>query len=232
MEALLSDLYANSTTPIISAILLGLLMAIAPCPLTINITAIGFIGKDLSIRKRIFYNGLFYALGTIFSYFTLSIILYIGADQLKISTFFQQYSEKILGPLLVVIGILMLGIVNINFPAFNRLTERFQHRKKYTYWDAFVLGLILALAFCPYSGVLFFGMLIPLTISASSPALALIFSLATAIPVVLFAWLLAFTLSGVGKVYGKLKLVERIFRKIIALLFLCIGIYYIFVAWI
>jgi cytochrome c-type biogenesis protein len=156
MQSFLSELYANASGPLISAILLGLLTAIAPCPMTINITAIGYIGRDFSNKKRLFLNGIFYAMGTIFAYSALAMILYFGADKFRISSLFQQYSEKIIGPLLLVIGVLMLGIVNIKFPAFNRLTEKFRARQHFRKWDAFLLGGILALAFCPYSGILYY----------------------------------------------------------------------------
>lgn len=232
MQAFLTELYANATGPVISALLLGLLTAIAPCPMTINITAIGYIGRDISDRRRIFLNGIFYALGTVFSYSILAMVLYFGADQFRISSLFQQYSEKIIGPLLLVIGVLMLGVVNINFPALHRLTEKFRSRSHFRKWDAFLLGGILALAFCPYSGILYFGMLVPLTVSASAPWLPLVFSMAAAVPVVIFAWLLAFTISGVGKMYNKLKTFEFWFSKMVAMLFIGIGIYYIITTWI
>ncbi len=231
MQAFLTELYANTSGPLISALLLGLLTAIAPCPMTINITAIGYIGRDVSRRRQILFNGIFFALGTMFSYSTLAIVLYLGADQFRISSLFQQYSEMIIGPLLLAIGVLMLGFVNINFPAFSRLTEKFRSRQYFRKWDAFLLGGILALAFCPYSGILFFGMLVPLTISAAAPWLPLVFSFAAAIPIVFFAWLLAFTVSGVGKMYNQLKSFEFWFSKIVAVLFIAIGTYYIFMAW-
>ena len=231
MESFLTELYANSTGPLVSAIILGLLMATAPCPMTINITAIAYIGKDIGNRKRIFYNGLFYALGTIFSYTSLALILYIGADKFRLASLFEQYSEKIIGPLLLVIGILMLGVLNINIPIFSKLTERIQYREKHNFRDAFLLGLVLALAFCPYSGVLFFGTLVPLTISTSTIYLPLVFSMAASIPVVMFAWLLAFSVAGVGKMFNRIKVFEFWFSKGVAVLFIGIGIYYIIDIW-
>jgi len=226
-----TELYAGSSGPLVSALLLGVLTAIAPCPMTINITAIGYIGRKISDRKQIFLNGMWYALGTVFSYSGLAMVLYLGADRFRISSLFQQYSEMIIGPLLLVIGFLMLGIVNLNFPAFTRWTNRFQERRRFRGWDAFLLGVILALAFCPYSGVLYFGMLIPLTITASSPMLPVAYSVTSAIPVVLFAWLLAFTVSGVGKLYNRLKTFEYWFSKIVAVIFMLVGIYYIYETW-
>lgn len=227
MEEFLNNLYANTSAPLVSALVLGLLTAISPCPMATNITAIGFIGKDIENKNRLFYNGLVYTLGRMFSYTALAVIIFLGADQFKISGVFQQYGEKIIGPLLLIIGIFMLGIIKLNFPAFNRITERLQNRKKFNYWDVFLLGAIFALAFCPYSGVLYFGMLIPLTMSTSGLHLPVVFAIATGIPVIIFAWLIAYTISGVGTLYKKIKAFEFWFRKLVAVIFIGIGIYYI-----
>lgn len=231
MEEFLNTLYSNTSTPIVSALVLGLLTAISPCPMATNITAIGYIGKDLGNKNRVFYNGLVYTLGRAFSYTALAFILYFGADQLKISGLFQQYGEKIIGPLLIIIGIFMLGIIQINFPAFNRITERYQGRKRFSYWDVFLLGVIFALAFCPYSGVLYFGMLIPLTVSSSGLHLPVVFAIATGIPVIIFAWVIAYTISGMGSLYKRIKAFEFWFRKVVAMIFIGIGIYYIITVW-
>ena len=231
MEEFLNNLYSNSSVPFVSALVLGLLTAISPCPMATNITAIGFIGKDLANRNRVFYNGLIYTFGRTVSYTLLALILFFGADQLRISGVFQQYGEKITGPLLIVIGILMLGIIKLNFPAFNNLSERFQNRSRYNYWDVFLLGVIFALAFCPYSGVLYFGMLIPLTISTSGLHLPVVFAIATGIPVILFAWIIAFAISGMGNLYKRIKSFESWFRKVVAVLFISIGVYYVIAVW-
>lgn len=204
--------------------------AISPCPMATNITAIGFISKDLENRNQVFYNGLIYTFGRAISYVSLAVVLYYGADQFKVSGFFQQYGEKIIGPLLIVIGLFMLDVLNIRFPGLSFLTEKFNNKKTNSYWDAFLLGIIFALAFCPYSGVLYFGMLIPLTISSgNSIILPLTFAIATGIPVILFSWLIAFTLSNVGKFYNKLKIFEIWFRRIIAIIFIGVGIYYVII---
>ena len=231
MEEFLNSLYSNTSVPIVSALVLGLLTAISPCPMATNITAIGFIGKDLGNKNRVFYNGLIYTLGRTFSYTALALILFLGTDQLRISGIFQQYGVKIVGPFLLIIGIFMLGIIKLNFPAFNNISERFQNRNKFNYWDVFLLGVIFALAFCPYSGVLYFGMLIPLTVSTSGLHLPVVFAIATGIPVIIFAWLIAYTISGVGTLYKRIKSFEYWFRKLVAVIFIGIGIYYIVAAW-
>jgi len=232
MEEFLNNAYSASSVPFVSALVLGLLTAISPCPMATNITAIGYIGKDLGNRNRVFYNGLVYTLGRTVSYSVLALILFFGADQLKISSVFQLYGEKIIGPLLIVIGVFMLGIIRLNFPSFNRFTEKFRNRSTFSFWDIFLLGVVFALAFCPYSGVLYFGMLVPLTVSASGLHLPVVFAVATGIPVILFAWVIAYTLSGMGMLYNRIKSFEFWFRKVVAVLFLGIGVYYVIAVWV
>jgi threonine/homoserine/homoserine lactone efflux protein len=215
--------------PWFTALLLGLMTAISPCPLATNITAIGFISKDLENRHRVFFNGLFYTLGRAFSYTLIPMIIYFGADQFRFSGFFQRYGEKLIGPLLVLIGIFMLDVIRINFPGIGKLSERMENRKSWRFIDAVLLGIVFALAFCPYSGVLYFGMLVPLTISSASGLyLPVIFAIATGIPVIIIAWVLAYTVSGIGEVYNRIKIFELWFRRLIATLFIIVGIWYIF----
>lgn len=225
---LLNSILENSTMPWITAFVLGLMTAISPCPLATNITAVGFISKDLENRNKVFINGLLYTLGRGISYTAIALILFLGADQFKFSGFFQQYGEKILGPLLIIIGFFMLDIVKIKFPGLGRLTSKIEEKRGWGYFDAILLGMIFALAFCPYSGVLYFGILVPMTISSASGLyLPLIFAIATGIPVIIFSWVLAYTLSGIGGVYNKVKAFEKWFRKVIAVLFILVGIYYL-----
>lgn len=229
MEGLLSRLLENSSLPIVTALILGLMTAISPCPLATNITAIGFIGKDIENRNRVFYNGLIYTLGRAITYTLLAFIIFLGADQFALSGIFQKYGEKIIGPLLVLIGLFMLDVLKIKFPGIDKLTQRFEEKGTKNYWDVLFLGILFALAFCPYSGVLYFGMLIPMTISSASGLyLPVIFAIATGIPVIIFAWFIAFTISGVGVLYNRVKTFEIWFRRVISIVFIVVGLYYIF----
>ncbi len=204
--------------------------AISPCPLATNITAIGFISKDIKHRNKVFYNGLVYTLGRAISYTLLAVILFYGADQFKISGFFQQYGEKIIGPLLILIGLFMLDVLKIKFPGLTSLTNKFSKKGTGNYWDVLLLGIFFALAFCPYSGVLYFGMLIPMTItSGNAIVLPFAFAFATGIPVIIFAWLIAYTISSVGTFYNRVKVFEIWFRRVIAVLFIGVGIYYVII---
>jgi len=223
----LTNILESSTIPWLSALLLGLMTAISPCPLATNITAVGFISKDIENRQRVFVNGLLYTLGRALSYTGIALVIYLGADQFKFSGFFQLYGEKILGPLLIVIGLFMLDVIRLKFPGVSGLTSRMENKTHWGYWDAILLGMIFALAFCPYSGVLYFGMLVPMTVaSASGLYLPLVFAIATGIPVIILAWLLAFSIGSIGGVYNRVKQFEKWFRKVVAMLFISVGIYY------
>ena len=230
MEEALTNLLDNTSLPLLSAFILGLMTAISPCPLATNISAIGFIGKDIEDRNKVFYNGLIYTLGRAVSYTGLAAIIFLGADQLALSGWFQQYGEKILGPLLILIGLFMLGVLKINFPGMNKFAQKYQEKGVSNFWEVLFIGILFALAFCPYSGVLYFGMLMPMTVSSSSGLLLpVLFAIATGIPVIIFAWVLAYTVAGIGKLYNGLKLFEKWFRRVVAILFIGIGIYYVIV---
>lgn len=216
--------------PWLTAFVLGLMTAISPCTLATSITAIGFISKDIENRNKVFYNGLLYTLGRAITYTLIPLIIYFGADQLKFSGFFQLYGEKFLGPLLIIIGLFMLDLIRMKLPGLERIGAKMQAKTSWNGRNVILLGSVFALAFCPYTGVMFFGMLVPITVtSASGLYLPLIFALATGIPVIIFAAVLAYTLSGIGNFYNRIKVFELWFRRVIALLFIVVGIYYTFV---
>lgn len=227
---LLQNILDNSNFPFLSALILGLMTAISPCPLATNITAIAFISKDIENKKRIFTNGIIYTLGRAFSYSTLGIILYLGVDILPVKKVFFTYGERFIGPLLIIIGIFMLDFIKLKLPGFLNLSEKIENKSKSgSRWSAFLLGAVFALAFCPYSGVLFFGMLIPMTISSTSGlSLPVIYAIATGLPVIIIAYILAFSISGIGNFYNKVKAFEKWFRIVVAVVFILVGLYYIF----
>ena len=222
-----NTLLENSSYGVLTALVLGLMTAISPCPLATNISAIGFISRDLSNRNRVFMSGLIYTLGRAVSYTALGVILFFGASKFDIIRIFQGWGEKILGPVLILIGLFMLDFIRLSIPGF-RLAERMENKNNSGFWNALLLGMVFALAFCPYSGVLYFGMLIPITISSPSGLfLPLVFALATGLPVIIFAWLLAYAVANVGKAYNRLKMFELWFRRAVAVLFIGVGVYYI-----
>lgn len=226
----LQSILENSQYALLTAFILGLMTAISPCPLATNISAIGYIGRDLEDRRKVFLNGLVYTLGRIISYTGLAVIIYFGASKMDVAKIFQGWGEKLLGPLLIIIGFLMLDILKVQFPGFSRLSEKIGEKSRGSTWSTLLLGMIFALAFCPYSGVLYFVMLIPISIASPSGLyLPAVFAIATGLPVLIFAWLLAYAVGNVGKLYNRIKIFELWFRRVVAVLFIGTGIYYIII---
>jgi len=226
----LQNLLDQSTFPMLTAFILGLMTAISPCPLATNITALAYIGKDVESKRTVFFNGLYYTLGRALTYTIIGAILFLGASKFHVSRAIQANGEKWIGPLLIVIGILMLDFIKLPGSSGN-LMQKFADKVKLgSSWGALFLGLIFALAFCPYSGVLYFGMLMPLVLAQPTGLLLLpAFAVATGLPVILLAYLLAFSVGSVGKTYNKIKAFEVWFRRIVAVLFILTGLYFIWI---
>lgn len=225
----LQNLLDQSQYAFLTAIILGLMTAISPCPLATNISAIGFISRDITNSRRVFMNGLVYTLGRTLSYTGLAVILYFGASKMNVAMLFQGWGEKVLGPLLIVIGLFMLDVLKIKFPGFSKLTEKIGENGKGSYWSSLLLGMVFALAFCPYSGVLYFAMLIPMTVASPSGLfLPVLFAISTGLPVIIFAWFLAFAVGNVGKLYNRIKVFELWFRRVVGVVFIAVGLYYIY----
>ena len=217
--------------PLLAAFALGLMTAISPCPLATNITATAYLSKNIDNKLKVLFNGIFYTLGRMFSYTSLGVIFYFGASQFKVSRLLQSLGGIWLGVGLLIIGILMLDIIKFNIPLFDKFKPKVnEDRKKNNYLISFLLGVVFALAFCPFSGVLYFGALIPMTIaSPSGLLLPPIFSIATGLPVIIIAWLIAYSIGNIGKFYSKMKSFEKWFKRIIAGIFIIVGTYYIII---
>lgn len=226
----IQNLIDQSTFPLLTAFLLGLMTAISPCPLATNITALAYISKDVINKRKVFLNGFYYTLGRALSYTILGLIIYLGASKFHVSRAVQSNGERWLGPLLIIIGILMLDFIKLPGASGN-IMQRFADKVKMgNGWGALLLGMIFALAFCPYSGVLYFGMLMPMVLSQPSGLLLLPdFAVATGLPVILLAYLLAFSVGGIGKFYNSVKNFEIWLRRIVAVLFIVTGIYFVWI---
>jgi len=225
----LQHLIDSYNIPILSALVLGLMTAISPCPLATNITATAFISKNITNKKKVFLSGIVYSLGRAFSYTAIGLILYFGASKFHIARFFNQNGEKFLGPLLIIIGLIMLNIIKLNFLGKSnfqeKLTDKFKNKGLL---GSFLIGAVFALAFCPYSGALYFGMLIPMTISSANGLyLPIVFAFGTGLPVIMFTYLLAFTASKVGIFYTKITKIEKVMRLIAGIVFILTGLYYV-----
>jgi len=227
----LQSLLENYNFPILSAFTLGLMTAISPCPLATNITATAFISKNISSKRKVFLSGILYSLGRGFSYTSIGLILFFGASKFHIARFFNQNGEKYLGPLLIIIGLIMLNIIKINFLGKSNFQEKLSEKfKDKGLLGSFMIGVIFALAFCPYSGALFFGMLIPMTIvSADGLYLPIVFAFGTGLPVILFTYLLAFTAGKIGVFYNRITKIEKVMRIVAGVVFILTGLYYVFI---
>jgi cytochrome c biogenesis protein CcdA len=226
---LFMETMGTSGIPIIAAFFIGLMTAISPCPLATNITAIAYASKRIDNSKHTLLVGFLYTLGRMFTYVAIaSLIVWVGISTQMISLFLQQYGEKVLGPLLIIVGILLLGLVKLsssqNNDRFGALKEKLAHRG---FLGAFLLGVIFALAFCPFSGVLFFGMLIPLAIqSGDSFVIPAVFAFATGLPVILFSFLLVKSVNKVGTIMNKVQSFELWMRRVVSIIFILVGAYY------
>lgn len=224
----------TSNIPLLAAFFIGLMTAISPCPLATNITAIAYASKHIENKKKTLLVGALYTLGRMFTYVILaSLIVWFGLNTPVIALFLQKYGDRLLGPLLIIIGIVMLDIIKLNIIKDNNwlrnLKEKFANKG---YIGSFLLGALFALAFCPFSAVLYFGMLIPLALKAGDGLLIpSVFAIATGLPVIVFSILLVISVSKLGKIMNKIQTFEMWMRKGVAIIFLLVGTYYVYITY-
>jgi len=218
----------NYNIPALTAFLLGILTSISPCPLATNITAVAFISKDIKTPKHTILAGLFYTLGRGISYTLLATLIYFGLSSFQVSKIFQGWGDKVLGPVLIIIGLIMFGVIKINFKNNSQIVEKIKlWLAGKGYLGSLILGMLFALAFCPYSGVMFFGVLVPLTLkSVGGLLLPPLFALGTGLPVIIFAILIAFSMQVVGKAFKAVQEIEKWLRYGVASIFIITGVYY------
>ena len=213
---------------IFSALWLGILTAISPCPLASNIAAVSFIGRQLGNNKGTIVSGILYTLGRAFAYMILGAGIVAGLlASGQVSHFLQHYLNELLGPLLIVIGMVLLGMIKTKF-SINFSNDAIQKRvEKNAILFSFPLGVIFALSFCPVSAGLFFGALIPLAVKHSSFfILPSIYGIGTALPVVIFAFLIAFGGEYLSKFFNCLTKTEVWVRRVTGAIFIVAGLYY------
>ena len=213
---------------IFTALWLGILTAVSPCPLASNIAAISFIGRQMGNDRGVIFSGILYTLGRTVTYLFLGIGVIAGLMAVgEVSRFLQQYFNEALGPILILLGMVLLGMIGekISLNLFgNNLHKK---AEKNGIWFALPLGTLFALSFCPVSAGLFFGALIPLAFKHSSPyLLPCVYGVGTALPVIFFAFLIAFGGEYLGKVFHCLTQTEIWIRRIAGILFILAGIYY------
>ncbi|HEX7365070.1 MAG TPA: aromatic aminobenezylarsenical efflux permease ArsG family transporter [Dehalococcoidia bacterium] len=230
----LGSILSRSDIPVLTALLLGLITAIAPCPMATNIAAVAYITRNVTDRKYAVITGSLYTLGRMFSYTLLGVlIIVVGLEIPWISATVQDVGEKVLGPLLIVVGLLMLFIDRLSFGrGSNTLASLGSKVAGWGMIGGFLLGVIFALAFCPYSAVLFFGALIPVALKSTvGLALPAVFAIGTGLPVLVFGTLLSLGVAGVANWLNALSRAERIIRIVVSVIFIGVGIHYV-VLWI
>jgi cytochrome c biogenesis protein CcdA len=220
----------TSDIPLVAAFFIGLMTAISPCPLTTNITAIAYISKKVGHGRHTMAVGLVYTLGRMVAYVLVaSSILWIGLSSQDIALFLQKNGEMLLGPFLILLGVVMLTADRMpSFKGCGMISGISERCGDKGYAGGFLLGFIFALSFCPFSAVLFFGMLIPVALAAGDPLIIpSVFAIATALPVIFFSMLLVYSVSRVGEFVNRLHVIEKNMRLVAALIFILAGLYYL-----
>jgi cytochrome c-type biogenesis protein len=210
-----------------SAFWLGILTSISPCPLATNIAAISFLGRQVGAARRVIVSGLLYTIGRTGAYVLLAALLLGGlmAND-ALSRFLQRYLNIFLGPLLILVGLVLLQMLGGTM-SMNLAGARIQERaaKGGPFWTT-ALGFLFAVSFCPASAGLYFGAFLPLAAGQSSRFLLPVFyGIGTAVPVLVFAVLIALGGQYVGKAFDRLTHVERWLRIVTGLVFVVMGIY-------
>lgn len=213
---------------ILTALWFGILTSISPCPLATNIAAISFIARKTDKIRNVLLSGLLYALGRTLAYLALGYLIMAGLlASGEIALFLQKYLNQALGPVLILVGMVLLGLIGTTVSV-SLVGSGVQERasKGGIGWSA-LLGMLFALSFCPVSAGLFFGVLIPLSAANESMlVLPLVYGIGTAAPVIVFALLIAFASQRLSAAFNRLTQIELWVRHITGVIFVAVGIYY------
>ena len=216
----------------LTALWLGILTSISPCPLATNIAAISFIGKRIGSVRAMLLSGLVYTVGRMLTYVVLAFIIVKAMLSIPVvSMFLQTYMNKLLGPVLIVAGMFLLELLTVSFPGMGISKKSQQRFEKSGILGAGLLGMLFALTFCPVSAALFFGSLIPLSLHSgylapSSILYPSLYGIGTALPVIVFAFLVSFSVHSVGRAFTLIQKFESYARMITGITFILVGIYY------
>jgi len=210
-----------------SALWLGILTSISPCPLATNIAAVSYVGRRVGSGRAVLLSGVLYTAGRSLAYLILGAAsVWSLMSMVSVSSFLQGTFPRLIGPIMIALGLLLLGVFEFTLPSLG-VNEKLQKKvDRAGVWGAGVLGLVFALAFCPVSAGLFFGGLVPLAVDQSSPlVLPLVYGLGTALPVIVFAALLAVGAGWLGRALDRVQVFERWARRVTAVVFIGVGIY-------
>ena len=212
-----------------SSLWLGILTSISPCPLATNIAAVSFLSKKINHPKAVLVSGITYTVGRMIAYAVLGIIIIVSLVSVPfIANFLQKYMSKILGPILIIAGLFLLDIIRLNFSGLSISRQKQESLAEVGLRGSFALGFLFALAFCPISAALFFGSLIPLSLNNSyGVLLPCIYGIGTGLPVLIFSLAIAFGISTLSHWFNKMAMLEKYTRKITGIVFILVGLYFI-----
>lgn len=221
----------GGTAPVLTSLILGLMTAISPCPLATNIAAMGYIARDLGDAHKALGRGVLYCFGRLLSYTILGVVLISiikgGSSAFGVQSFVAHWGEKIIGPLMLLVGLFMLFGHRLKMNGFGFSGDGSRLSSKGS-WGALALGALFALAFCPTSAVFYFGMLIPMSATQTAGYLyPSVFAIATSLPVVIVAWIFAFSAGSIGRFYNKMASIQKWMNLFVGILFIGVGTYYL-----
>ena len=206
----------------------GVLTAVSPCLMATTVAAITFIARRVDKPKYVLASGLFYMGGQAAAYVVMSALLVTSLLSAPVvSSWLHTYLLNFMGPILILTGMFLLELLSVQFGR-GRLKEIAQKRAETGgMWAAALLGILFAMSFCPTTAALFFGRLVPRALEFESPVfLPLVYSAGVAVPVLVFALLLALAANKVAKVFEQVGRVERWARYATGTVFLLVGVYF------
>lgn len=205
---------------------LGILTAISPCPMATNIAAIGFLGRKVASPRAVLLSGLLYTVGRSLAYLGVAVAAVWGLTSMPaLSQFLQGGINTLLGPILILVGMLLTGLLELPW-SLSLAGDGLQEQVSAGWWWPLLLGVLFALSFCPVSAALFFGSLVPLAVkSGSTIAIPLVYGLATAVPVVAVAIIIAFSAGSLGRTYDAIQRFAWWAQRVTGTIFILVGIY-------
>jgi cytochrome c-type biogenesis protein len=209
------------------AVWLGILTSISPCPMATNITAMTYIGKNVDRPSIALFSGMLYTFGRMITYIVIAMLAVTSMLSIPdIAMFLQQHMNKFLGPILIIVGLLLLDMFKFKFSGMGVSDKITRRVDRWGVWGAGILGILFALSFCPVSAALFFGSLIPLAMQyESSLIMPTAYGIGTALPVVIFALLIVFGTRFISNLFNRLTSFEKWARRITAIVFIVVGLY-------
>jgi len=219
----------TASIPLLSALWLGILTSISPCPLASNIAAVSFIVKKIDHTSFVLTSGLLYTLGRVIGYTVLGVLITSSLLSMPQASFFlQNYMNKVLGPILIITGLFLLGILKFTSFGFSFSQKSTARLQDMGIVGALPLGILFALSFCPISAALFFGSLIPLSVkSGSNIIFPSVYGIGTGLPVLIVAILITVGIKNIGTIFKKITIFEYWMRKTTGVIFILVGIYYV-----